>query len=114
MVMRLLLSQIVLLVIAIWKIRWVLKYKKSSQLFLNEIGGNWIDKTKTKTAIKFYVPLEISFFVMVAATPALFYFTATRPFFWPTIITLLIVWFTCCFWWLAQFKVKKNDLSKHL
>jgi len=112
--MQLLLSQIILLAIAIWKIRKVLKYKKSSQLFLIEIGGNWIDKTRTKTAIKFYIPLEISFFVMVAATPALFYLSAIRPFFWPLIITFLIVWFSCFFWWLAQFNVKKNDISKLL
>ena len=105
--MQLLLIQTILLVIAIWKIKAVLKYRKSSQLFLSEIGGNWIDKTRVKTAIQFYIPLEISFFVMAAVLPVLF-LTARRPFFWPIVITFLIVWFSCFFWWLVQFNARKD------
>ena len=98
--------QIILLAIAIWKIKKVLRYRHSTTLFINEVGGDWIDRTNLSKAIKLYIAHEASFFVFILAVTGLLYLESFKPFAWHVVITFFVVWFCAYLWWSSHFTAK--------
>ena len=101
--------QIILLAIAVWKIRKVLRYQNSTTLFINEVGGNWIDRRNLDKAIKLYIAHEASFFVFILAVTGLLYLESFRPIAWHVIIAFFTVWFCAYLWWVAHFTAKSKS-----
>jgi hypothetical protein len=100
--------QIILLVIAIWKIKNVLRYRNSTTLFINEVGGDWIDKTKLEKAKKLFIAHEATLFIFILPFSWLLYLESFKPIAWHVLITFLIVWFCAYLWWTFHFTAKNK------
>lgn len=100
------LISIVLLVLAIWKIRGELKYR-NQQLFLAEVGGDWIDKTKLPKAIRSYLYLQITFFVFLPIFAILTYVKTLHPYLWHIVLGFLGLWFGAVVCWFKYYFAKE-------
>lgn len=100
--------QIVLLAIAVWKIKKIWRYRNSTALFITEVGGNWIDRTNLDKAIKLYIAHEASFFIFISAAAGLLCLESFRLVAWHVIVAFFVVWFGAYLWWVAHFTAKEQ------
>ena len=99
----------VLTLIAAWRIKRVLRYSDDSELFTKEIAGdNWIDKSKLKDAIRYYIYREALFFIALPAFAAISYVGALVPYLWVIAVSILASYGLAFIWWNRKFSAKKR------
>jgi len=101
------LVSIALLLLAIWRINGELKYR-DQKLFLAEVGGHWIDKTKLSKAIRSYLYVQLAFFVFLPIFPVLTYIKILHPYLWHIAIGFLCLWFSAVIYWFKVYSAKRS------
>ena len=99
---------LVLTLIAASKIKRVLRYRDNNDLFIKEItGDDWIDKSKLKDAIRYYIYREAFFYVALPIFAAISYVGPLAPYLWPIAIFILVSYGLGFIWWDRKFSAKK-------
>ncbi len=106
--MPLWLIQIILIAIAIYRFSQALKYKKSESLFIKEIRGNWIDKSRINEAKKLYFMHDVSSLIFLITFPALIHIAVIKPFLVHMLVSFIVAWFGLYLWWFFHFSAKKQ------
>ena len=99
---------LVLTLIATWKIKRVLRYRDNDNLFIKEITSNdWIDKSKLKDAIRYYIYREALFYIALPIFAVISYVRPLAPYLWPIAISILVSYSLGFIWWDRKFSAKK-------
>lgn len=100
---------LLLMLLAAWKIRNVLRYRRHHSLFIQEVAGDkWIDRDKLKDAIRYYIYLESYFFISVPFLVLLIYVKPLVPYMWHIAISFLVSIGIAFVWWDRKFSIKKS------
>ena len=99
---------LLLALIAVWRIKSVLRYWDNSNLFIKEItGDDWIDKNKLKDAIRYYIYREAFFYIALPTFAVISYVGPLAPYLWPIGISILVSYVLGFIWWDRKFSAKK-------
>lgn len=82
---------LVLMLLAVWKIKHVRRYRRHHNLFIREVAGDkWIDRNKLSDAIRYHIYLESYFFSSIPILGALSYIKPLVPYMWHILISFLV------------------------
>jgi hypothetical protein len=99
---------LLVVLISVWKVRSALRYRKHNELFIKEVASTkWIDKRKLKDAIRYYIYLELSFYISLPCVIALSFVEIVVPYLWHVVILFLVSHAIAFVWWLQTFSIKK-------
>ena len=104
------LVSLVLMFIAVWQIKNVLRYRSDHSLFIQEVAGDkWIDKNKLKDAIRYYIYLQSYFYISLPfLLGALGYFKPLKPYYWHILVSFIVSNGIASVWWYLKFSIKKQ------
>lgn len=99
---------LLVVLISVWKVRSALRYRKHNDLFIKEVASTkWIDKHKLNDAIRYFIYLELSFYISLPCLIALSFVEILVPYLWHVAILFLVSHAIAFVWWLHSFSIKK-------
>ena len=96
------LISLVLLVLATWKIDKILRYR-NHDLFLKEVGGDWIDRSRLAEAVRAFLRIEILFFSLLPIFPVITYIEMLKPYLWHIFTVIFGPIFAAHLWWVFYY-----------
>ncbi|MDT4288490.1 hypothetical protein RO575_02870 [Methylomonas sp. MO1] len=97
---------IIMLMLAIWKIDRLLRYR-NHDLFLKEVGGDWLDRSRLAEAVRVFLRIEILFFSSLPIIPAVTYIEFLKPYLWYVFAVIFGPIFVAHLWWLFYYSARR-------